>query len=158
MKLYETSKNDFLISTDRSKLNIELIHNYLSNESYWAKNIPIETVKRSIENSFCFGLYKINEVTSSTIEQIGFARVMTDHATFGYLADVFILEKYRGQGLSKWLMEEVMNCEVLQGLRSWMLATRDAHSLYEKFGFKVLGNPERFMRLGLITVYPKNEQ
>lgn len=153
MKVYETSKNDFLISTDRSKLNVELIHNYLSNESYWAKNIPIETVQRSIENSFCFGLYK---TTSSGIIQIGFTRVVTDHATFGYLADVFILEKYRGQGLSKWLMEEVMNCEALQGFRSWMLATRDAHFLYEKFGFKPLEKPERFMRLGLITVYPKN--
>ena len=147
MLIYETSKDGHLISTDRSKLDLALIHDYLSKESYWAKNIPLQTVERSIENSFCFGLYKNNL-------QIGFARAITDYATFAYLADVFIIEKYRGSGLSKWLMETIMNCEALQGLRSWMLATKDAHSLYEKFGFKVIDNPERFMRLGMFQHYP----
>jgi GNAT superfamily N-acetyltransferase len=154
MYLYETAKDDFFISTDKSKLNIELIHSYLSNESYWAKNIPLETVRRSIENSFCFGVYKKTELDSTVMEQVGFTRVITDHATFGYLADVFILEKYRGLGLATWLMEEIMNCEVLQGFRSWMLATRDAHLLYERFGFGPLEKPERFMRLAVVANYP----
>jgi GNAT superfamily N-acetyltransferase len=138
MKIYEATKNEFIISTNKTKLDIVLVHNYLCNESYWAKNIPIDIVKKSIEGSVCFGLYHPGE-------QIGFARVVTDHATFGYLADVFIIEKYRGKGLSKWLMETIMNHPDLQGFRRWMLGTRDAHSLYAKFGFRPLDNPERIM-------------
>lgn len=153
MEIFEISKNDFFISTDRTKLNVNVIHNYLSVESYWAKNIPLSAIERSIKNSFCFGLYKKEQYDL----QIGFARAITDFATFAYLADVFILEEYRGQGLSKWLMETILNCEALQGLRSWMLATRDAHALYAQFGFTPLENPLRFMRLSLISTYPEIE-
>jgi GNAT superfamily N-acetyltransferase len=152
MKIYETGKNEFIISTDKSKLNIGIIHNYLCNESYWAKNIPLKTVQRSIENSFCFGMY-VTE--NDETKQVGFARVITDCATFGYLADVFILETYRGKGLAKWMMQAIMNCPDLHGLRGWMLATKDAHSLYEKFGFSLLENTGRFMRLSLFNEYPQ---
>jgi GNAT superfamily N-acetyltransferase len=110
-------------------------------------------VKQAIENSFCFGMYK-NE-TDGGIIQIGFARVITDKATFGYLADVFIATAYRGKGLSKWLMEEIMSHPELQGLRGWMLGTKDAHGLYEQFGFKRLQNSERIMRLSLMDGYPQ---
>ena len=147
MKIYGVQKNDFSISTDKTKLNIGVIHNYLSKESYWAKNIPMKTVKKSIKGSCCFGVYHKNE-------QVGFARVVTDHATFGYLADVFILDEYRGKGLSKWLMETIMNHPGLQGLRRWMLATRDAHGLYAQFGFLPLDKPERIMGLKPFEEYP----
>ena len=155
MKIYEAGKNKFIISTDKSKLNIQFIHNYLSNESYWAKNIPVNTVKKSINGSCCFGLY-INEnknVLAAT--QIGFARVVTDFATFGYLADVFIVENYRGKGLAKWLVKVIMNHPDLQGLRRWMLATKDAHALYAKFGFLALDKPERIMGFKPFDEYPK---
>lgn len=152
MKIYETFQNEFIISTDKSKLDVGIIHNYLCNESYWAKNISVKIVQQSIEGSYCFGLY----VTENSISKlVGFARVITDCATFGYLADVFVLESYRGKGLSKWLMETIMNCPDLQGLRGWMLATKDAHTLYEKFGFSLLENTGRFMRLSPFTEYPQ---
>jgi GNAT superfamily N-acetyltransferase len=152
MKMYEVQQNNFCISTNKSKLNIDIIHNYLCNESYWAKNIPVQTVKKSIKGSYCFGLY---ENKNSILTQVGFARVITDCATFGYLADVFILESYRGKGLAKWLMETILNCPDLQGLRGWMLATRDAHALYTKFGFSLLENTGRFMRLSPFNEYPQ---
>ncbi len=140
-------KNGFSISTDKAKLNITLVHDYLCNESYWAKNIPVDIVKKSIEGSFCFGVYHQDD-------QVGFARVITDHATFAYLADVFIIEKFRGKGLSKWMMEAIMGHPDLQGLRRWMLATKDAHYLYAKFGFKPLDKPERIMGLRPFEEYP----
>jgi len=148
MKIYETEKNDFIISTDKKKLNIQFIHNYLCNESYWAKNIPFDVVKKSIEGSCCFGLYDKKN-------QVGFARVITDHATFAYLADVFITPAYRGRGLSKWLMEEIMKHPDLQGLRRWLLATKDAHGLYAQFGFIHLDKPERVMGLRPFEEYPE---
>lgn len=144
--------NDFVISTDKSKIDITVVHNYLSKESYWAKNISIDIVKKSIENSFCFGVYKKGKEKNM---QIGFARVITDKATFGYLADVFILNEYRRIGLSKWLMNEIMNHPELQGFRGWMLGTKDAHGLYEQFGFKLLENTGRIMRLSLLDTYPE---
>ena len=150
MKNYDTLKENFIISTDKSKLDLAVIHKYLSTESYWAKNIPAALVQKAIQGSFCFGIYK----KENEQQQIGFARVITDTATFGYLADVFILEKYRGIGLSKWLMEEIMNHPELQGFRGWMLGTKDAHGLYEQFGFKRLEKSERIMRLGLLEAYP----
>lgn len=152
MKFYEVQQNEFCISTDKDKLDINIIHDYLCNESYWAKNIPVETVQKSIEFSYCFGMY-VSE--NSILKQVGFARMITDCATFGYLADVFVLETYRGKGLSKWLMKTIMDCPDLQGLRSWMLATKDAHTLYEKFGFSMLENTGRFMRLSPFETYPK---
>lgn len=151
MKVYEITQNEFVISTDKNKLNVEVIHNYLCNESYWAKNIPVEIVTKSIEGSCCFGLF-VNE--NAILKQIGFARVVSDCATFGYLADVFVIEKYRGKGLSKWLMETIMNCPDLQGLRRWLLATKDAHGLYTKFGFSALDKPERIMGFKPFDEYP----
>jgi len=132
--------SEYSISTDKNKLQIKVIHQYLSEESYWAKNIPLEIVERSIENSFCFGVYFKDE-------QIGFARVITDFAIFGYLADVFILEAHRGKGLSKRLMEVIMEHPMLQGLRVFALKTKDAHGLYKQFGFNVGKNPENFMEI-----------
>lgn len=160
MKNYEAIKNEFVISTDKSKLDIQFIQNYLSTESYWAKNIPVETVNKSIDGSCCFGLY-VNEKKSAASQtlpagkQVGFARVVTDYATFGYLADVFVIEKFRGKGLAKWMMEEIMNHEDLQGLRRWMLATKDAHGLYVKFGFLPLDKPESIMGFKPFEAYPE---
>lgn len=132
-------KNGYLISTDKSRFDIYAIQDYLS-KSYWAKNRPLSTTKRSIKNSLCFGLFKKKK-------QIGFARVITDYATFAYLADVYILKPYRGQGLSKWMMDVILNYEEVQNLRRWFLATRDAHGLYRKFGFTSLKSPEKLMEM-----------
>ncbi len=138
--------NNFVLSTDKEKLDIDFIHHFLSVESYWAKDIPLHTVKKSIENSFCVGIYENNQ-------QVGFARVITDYATFGYLADVFVNPKYRSLGLSKLMMEYIINHPDLQGFRRWLLATSDAHGLYEKYGFKMLGKPERMMEISKPTIY-----
>jgi GNAT superfamily N-acetyltransferase len=137
--IVEFRQDDFLISTDKSKLNIDVVHGYLS-RSYWAENIPIGIVRRSIDNSLAFGLYDHQQ-------QIGFARVTTDFATYGYLADVFVLEEYRGKGLSKWLMSCIFEqMPVLQGFRRWMLGTADAHGLYAQYGFTSLTQPQRWMQ------------
>jgi N-acetylglutamate synthase-like GNAT family acetyltransferase len=130
----------FSISTDNNLLDIDLIHNYLDKDSYWANGIPFEKVERSIKNSLCFGVYFEGK-------QIGFARIVTDKATFGYLADVFILPEFRKQGLSKWLVQTIMHHPDLQGLRRWSLATVDAHGLYAQFGFTEITNPERWMQI-----------
>jgi N-acetylglutamate synthase-like GNAT family acetyltransferase len=122
----------FLISTDRSKLDVDVIHRFLA-RSYWAEGIPRQTVMRSIENSLCFGVY-------DNARQIGFARVISDFATYAYVADVFILEPYRERGLGKELMASIMAHPDLQGLRRWSLGTRDAHGLYAQFGFKPVVN------------------
>jgi GNAT superfamily N-acetyltransferase len=134
----EWQNGEFIISTDRSRLQIDRIHKYLSEESYWAKERTREQTETAIKNSLSFGVYKGEK-------QIGFARVVTDYATFAYLGDVFILEEFRGRGLSKWLMETIINHPELQGLRRWILATKDAHTLYEKFGFAELRFPMRWM-------------
>ena len=128
----------FLISTDRSKLDVEMIHRFLT-RSYWAEGIPRETIARSIENSLSFGVY-------DNREQVGFARVISDFATFAYIADVFILEPYRGRGLAKELMATIMAHPDLQGLRRWSLGTRDAHGLYAQFGFEPLADPRDVLR------------
>jgi GNAT superfamily N-acetyltransferase len=138
--------SDYFITTDKTKIDIIVVHNYLCNESYWAKNIPIELVKQAIENSVCFSIFYIEE-------QIGFARVITDKATFGYLADVFIIEEHKGKGLGKWFIQTILDHEELQGFRSWMLATKDAHGLYEKFGFKLTSDTTRIMRKQGISEY-----
>jgi GNAT superfamily N-acetyltransferase len=142
---WSDSRGEFEISTDPSRIDLAVVHGYLS-ASYWAKGIPLETVSRSIQNSLCFGIYRGNE-------QIGFARVITDRATFAYLADVFVLEAYRGRGLSKWLMECITAHPELQGLRRWSLATRDAHGLYRQFGFQDLKAPELWMEKHNPDVY-----
>lgn len=139
---------EYSISTDKSKLNIQLIHKFLSEESYWAKGIPLETFKRSVENSMCFGIYKGNE-------QAGFARIVSDHATFAYLADVFVLPDHRNKGLSKILMEYIIGRTELQGLRRWLLGTADAHGLYAKYGFTPLAKPERMMERHNPNVYSR---
>ncbi len=141
----EFQKGDYLLSTDQKKLNLKVIHEFLK-DSYWAKEIPFEIVKKSVKNSYCFGVYKSEE-------QIGFARIVSDFATFAYLADVFIIEEYRGKGLSKWLMECIMKDQNLQNLRTFSLATWDAHSLYEKYGFSKIKNPERQMSISNINIY-----
>lgn len=128
------------ISTDKSRLNIELIHNYLSNESYWAKGRSIEKVKLSIENSICFGVY-LDET------QIGFARVVTDYAVFAWILDVFILKDFQGRGYGKKLMNTIMTQNNLQDLLRWGLGTDDAHGLYEQYGFKPLRKPQNMMEI-----------
>ena len=130
-------RDEYLISTERSLLDLGIVHGYLKT-SYWAAGVPEDVVRRSVENSLCFGVY-------SGEEQVGFARVVTDRATFAYLADVFVLEEHRGRGIGKWLVEAVLSHPELRGLRRWMLATRDAHELYRKYGFAELGRPGIFM-------------
>ncbi|MVM39848.1 GNAT family N-acetyltransferase [Spirosoma sp. HMF3257] len=137
---------EYTISTDKTKLNLEVIHRFLSEEAYWCLNIPLDIVQRSIENSLCFGVYQGSE-------QVGFARMITDCATFGYLADVFILPEHRGQGLSKKLVAFIMGYPQLQGLRRMMLVTRDAHGLYEQFGFQTIDMPENTMSIKAFTAY-----
>jgi len=141
------SRGDFEISTDPARINVESVHEFLTN-SYWAKGIPLETVQRSVENSICFGMYFAQQ-------QIGFARVISDCATFAYLADVFILPAYRGRGLSKWLMECIVAHPDLQGLRRWMLATRDAHKIYAQYGFTPVQKPDRWMERHDPDVYAR---
>lgn len=141
------NNGEFFISTNKKYLDIELIHSFLNQEAYWSKGITREIVMKSIENTnLCFGVYK-GEVGKSSIEQVGFARVITDLATFAYLSDVFIVHDYRNLGLSKWLMDVITNHPELQDIRRFMLATQDAHTLYEKFGFKKIDNPEFFMQI-----------
>jgi GNAT superfamily N-acetyltransferase len=134
----EWQRENFIISTDKARLQPEAIQKFLSEESYWAKSRTFEQTLRAIENSICFGLYLDDR-------QIGFARVVSDQATFAYLGDVYILEDFRGQGLSKWLMETIISYPDLQGLRRWLLATRDAHGLYAQYDFTALKVPERWM-------------
>ena len=133
----EWKRGEYSISTDKSRLDLNVIHRFLTT-SYWAAGRSIETVRRSIDNSIPFGVYKADQ-------QVGFARVITDYATFAWIADVFILEAFRSQGLSKWLMKVIISHPDLQGFRRWVLATKDAHELYRKFGFTELKLPERWM-------------
>ncbi|MGY4536589.1 N-acetylglutamate synthase-like GNAT family acetyltransferase [Mucilaginibacter sp. UYNi724] len=133
-------KKGYQISMDDSLLDFEMIFNYLDWQSYWAKGMPPEKLRKAIENSMCFGVYKDSI-------QVGFARVVSDKATFAYLCDVFILPANQGVGLSKWLMQNIMAHPDLQGLRRWSLATLDAHGLYKQFGFTEINNPERWMQI-----------
>lgn len=134
----EFKLDEFVISTDKSLLDIDAIHRFLVEDSYWARERTLEQTETAIENSICFGLYSDGRL-------IGFARVVTDRATFAYIGDVFVIDEFRGRGLSKRLMEVMISHPELQGLRRWVLATRDAHSLYEKFGFHELVHPDRWM-------------
>ena len=135
---HEWRRGEYRISTDQSQLDFEVIHDFLSRRSYWAVGRPMEVVRRSLENSLAFGVYKGGR-------QVGFARLITDYATFAWLADVFVVEEFRGEGLSKWLMETIISHPELQALRRWVLATKDAHELYRRFGFEPLKRPERWM-------------
>jgi GNAT superfamily N-acetyltransferase len=136
------------ISTDQYRLDVDLVFHFLSEESYWSPGIPKVVVERSMSNSLCFGVYHGKD-------QVGFARIVTDKATFALVADVFILEPHRGRGLSKWLMREVMEHPDLEGLRRLLLLTSDAHSLYAQFGFREIGNAWRFMEVLDPDVYAR---
>jgi GNAT superfamily N-acetyltransferase len=139
-------RGDFLISTDPALLDLSVIHDYLTNHSYWALGISRELQQQALDGSLCFGVYENGR-------QVGLARVVTDRATFAWLCDVFVLEAYRGRGLSKWLMECVVSHPDLQGLRRFILGTRDAHGLYERYGFKPLADPTRFLEIHVPDAY-----
>ncbi|MBL8518553.1 MAG: GNAT family N-acetyltransferase [Betaproteobacteria bacterium] len=139
------SDSDYDISTDPLRFDLDAIHAYLT-QSYWSPGIPRETVARAIENSLCFGAFHEGR-------QIGFARMITDRATFAYLADVYVLEAHRGKGVAKKLMNRILAHPDLQGLRRMMLATRDAHALYAQYGFTPLKAPDRMMEKHVPDVY-----
>lgn len=136
----------FSISTDSTKLDLDIIYQFIS-QSYWAKGIPREIVEKALANSFCFGVY------DEYGEQVAFARLITDKATFAYLADVFVVESQRGKGLSKWLVSNIVSHPELQGLRRMLLATSDAHGLYAQFGFTAIENPESLMQIWQPNIY-----
>jgi len=141
----EVVRGDYVISTDRARIDVAAVHAFLS-QSYWSPGIPLDVVQRGIAGALCFGVYHGRE-------QIGFARVITDRATYAYLSDVYVLESHRGRGLAKWMMEVIMSHPELQGLRRFALSTRDAHGLYAQFGFTPVGNPERQMEIMRRTIY-----
>ena len=145
-EVMEYRRGEFLISTSRERLDLDVVHGFLTN-SYWVKGIPREVVARSIEHSLCFGIYDGDGA------QVGFARVISDFATIAYIGDVFVLETQRGRGLGKWLMECITRHPALQNLRRWILTTRDAHALYSQFGFTPLKTPERYMELHRPDIY-----
>jgi GNAT superfamily N-acetyltransferase len=145
----ESRRGEFVISTDHARLDLDVIHQFLSTKSYWAKGIPREVVARSIERSLGFGVY--DELGA----QVGFARVISDFATYAYIADVFVLESHRGAGLGKGLMEFIVQHPALQGMRRWNLTTRDAHALYAQVGFTPLKVPERYMEIQRVNMYEK---
>ena len=141
----ERHRDEYCVSSDPGRLDLAAVHDYLS-KSYWSPGIPIEILQGAIAGSICFGLFKSDS-------QIGFARVVTDRATFAYLCDVYVLDAYQRQGLGRWLMEVVTSHPDLQGLRRFVLVTRDAHRLYEKFGFQPLARPDGYMELHRPNAY-----
>lgn len=145
--MFEETRDNFLLTTDVTKMSVETIHAYLS-RSYWAEGIPRALVEKSMRGSLCFGILEGEQ-------QIAFARVISDYATFAYIADVFVLEAYRGRGLSKWLMACIKMHPDLQGLRRWSLATRDAHGLYKQFGFSELKDATRWMEIVNPGIYKR---
>lgn len=140
MTPFEETRDAFTLTTDRSRLPVADVHRWLAEESYWAKGIPLETCRRSIENSLPFAIYEGEAL-------VAFARVVTDFATVAYLGDVFVKEPWRGRGLSKWLIEAIHRHPDLQGFRRWILLTRDAHGLYAQSGWSALEDPARWMEL-----------
>lgn len=141
---YTAVKNNYFISTDKSKIDIDYVHRFLS-QSYWSPGVQIQVVKKAMEGSLCFGIYDNDIQTLPVGRQVGYARMITDKATFAYMADVFIDENYRGKGLGKWLIEMILAHPDVKGLRRILLATKDAHKLYEQCGFTSINNPERYM-------------
>jgi GNAT superfamily N-acetyltransferase len=142
---HEWIRGHYRVSTDPRRLDVDVIHRFLT-RSYWAEGIPRPLVERSIQNSLCFGVYDDDR-------QVGFARVVTDRATYAYVADVFVLEEYRSRGLSKWLLECVLAHPDLQGLRRWQLSTRDAHGLYARYGFASPSDPSAVMEIKRPDIY-----
>ena len=147
----EILDNGYIFSDDINLIDVRAVHRYLSRDSYWAKNIPLLTVQKSIQNSLCFGIYKDGK-------QIGFARWVTDKAVFAYLCDVYILQEFRGKGLAKKLMSFMIFHPDLQGLRRYQLATSDAHELYKQFGFRALEKPESQMEIVISDIYLNGER
>jgi GNAT superfamily N-acetyltransferase len=145
--LTETRPDGYSLSTDPARLDVAAIHRWLSEESYWAKHIPRATVERAIANSLNFGLYATGGA------QAGFCRVVTDRATFAWLCDVFVLPEHRGRGLSKWLVSQVLAHPDLQNLRRHLLATYDAHTLYQRFGYAPLDRPDRWLEIKQANPY-----
>jgi N-acetylglutamate synthase-like GNAT family acetyltransferase len=155
MSHFERQQGPYQVSTDPARLDVDAIHAYLV-RSYWSEGIPKALVERSLSSSLCFGLYVTagdGSAASERAAQVGFARIISDRATFAYLCDVYVLEEHRGRGLSKWLMESVLAHPELQGLRRFMLATRDAHGLYARFGFTPLARPQTFMEIARPGLY-----
>ena len=146
MTTFTIQEGNYSISTDQKKLDLEMLHDFLSNKAYWSRGLPEEVMIRSIEQSLCFGLYQSEK-------QVGFARIITDYATIAYLGDVFILEEFRGKGLSKWLMQTIMEYPDLQGLRRWILLTGDAHGLYKQFGWEEIKDSSKWMEIYNPEVY-----
>ena len=146
MNNQEWQHGKFTVSTDRSRLQIDVIHKYLSEESYWAKERTLEQTETAIKNSLPFGVYKGENL-------IGFARIVTDYATFAYLGDVFVLPKFQSAGIGKFLMKTILEHPDLQNFRRWILATKDAHGLYEQFGFSALKHPSRWMEKAAPNAY-----
>ena len=142
----EQRRGEFLVSTDPRRLDLGAVHQFLTN-CYWAKGIPREVVERSIQHALCFGIY------DGSGAQVGFARVVSDFSTVAYLGDVFVLESHRGRGLGKWMMQCILAHPALEGMRRWILVTRDAHGLYKQFGFTALQSAERYMELHRPDVY-----
>jgi GNAT superfamily N-acetyltransferase len=167
-EIQEQRRGEFLISTDRGRLDLDVIYEFLTN-CYWAKGIPREVVARSIEHSLCFGIYDESQKKTACLAnderhgasgaesergvQVGFARVVSDFATVAYVGDVFVLESHRGRGLSKWMMECIVQHPALQNLRRWILLTRDAHGLYQQVGFTPVAAPELYMERHRPDVY-----
>jgi GNAT superfamily N-acetyltransferase len=143
----EQVRGEYAVSTDPTRLDLAAVHRYLA-ASYWSPGLPMDVLTRAVAGSICFGLYR-------GAEQVGFARVITDRATFAYLCDVYVLDAHRGRGLGRWLMEVVLEHPALQGLRRFVLVTRDAHGLYERFGFRPLARPEGYMEIHRPDVYER---
>jgi GNAT superfamily N-acetyltransferase len=143
----ESVRGDYVISTDRSRVDVAAVHAFLS-ATYWSPGIPEDVIRRGIAGAICFGIYHGRE-------QVGFARVITDRATYAYLSDVYVLESHRGRGLATWMMEVIMAHPDLQGLRRFSLSTRDAHALYARFGFGPVANPDRQMEIMRRDIYVK---
>jgi len=151
MEILTEHKDDYTISTDSTKLDLPFIHDFLSREAYWSKGIPLEVVQAAANNSLNFGVFYKEK-------QIGYARVITDYATIAYLGDVFIIPEFRGRGLSKWMLENVMKHPGLQGFRRWILLTGDAHGLYKKFGWTEIASPERWMEKHDPAAYTRGQK
>jgi GNAT superfamily N-acetyltransferase len=141
----ESVRGEYTVSTDRSRIDLGAVHAFLS-QSYWSPGVPEAVVRRAIAGAICFGIYHGSE-------QVGFARVITDQATYAYLSDVYVLESHRGRGLAKWMMSVIMAHPALQGLRRFSLSTRDAHALYKQFGFEIVANPDRQMEILRRDIY-----
>lgn len=146
----EWQRGEYEISTDPARVDLAAVHQFLSVESYWATGVPLDVMRRAIEGSMVFGIYKGRE-------QVGFARVVSDKATFAWIGDVYVLDAHRGHGLGKWLMECIVGHPELHGLRRWMLATRDAHGLYAQTGFTPLSDPGRFMERWDREIYKRGQ-